>query len=975
MKTKTMRILSALLVILMTVNALGTLSLTVSAATRNTGTWGEITTEGVLSYADFSFRNGHEGTEEDPYEISTAAQLAGLAALVNACNGSTVELTDAQGNTATATDFFKNGAKQHVKLTADIDLSEHRWMPIGIGEADAAPVFAGSFDGAGHTVSGMTIGTDDEPMAEYPNVGLFGCVRAGGVKNLTVSGSVNVSHTSGKSYVGGVVGYAYCASVINCHSRVNVTVSQRIAGAPCYVGGVVGAGSPTLGVSSLDTHIIGCINSGTVTVTCICSDTYACCVGGVAGHIENTNATFVNCFNSGSVTGGKYTGGVVGYAKHDHEIYRNMVIYNCANVGDVTGDGHAGGIVGGVVSLGPIENCYHAGSVSGAYAGGIVGDADSNSGATFCYWLSGSAEAASADGEGHFDNCSALSEAQMTAASGSTDASWEEIFYTNEPLALVDALNEYARRSNVDNATCTQWHICSAAGASVYPTYDRCSYTDNGDGNTHKKQYECCEAVVDEDAHFESDMVTCLGTVCEGCGAYYGATDSAHHVSTERVYRPDETGPYDYHNQHHACCGALIEDTQERHNDFTYTMEQINDSEQYVFTKTCLTCNGVVGKQYITVADRPYDGTPHAYAMDESEGDFGLLEGTYCCDGGCIDEGEHTLTFVLSDQHQFEIPFTITEGHIFEGGVCTDCGCLNATLVGSNLTLDGNIGLNFYFELDQAIVGSGTALVRFTLASGSVIEIPVSEGRVDTTTVGGKTLYVFTCELNAKQMADTVIAQVVMGENASAQYPHSIVDYANTIIANAEQRYTDEEIALVKAMLNYGANAQLNFGYNTENLANAGLSEAEKSLSDVTAETFEPHKVTENTVEGIGTFVGSDLVLESETTLNVYFQPADGVTIEELTFTVGGKTVTPVKSGEYYVIPITNIRSDELDDVFTVSVAKGTEGEGSFDCSVLAYCYSVLSDTADTYSDELKDTLKALYLYNAAANTYFNSEE
>ena len=81
MKTKTMRILSALLVILMTVNALGTLSLTVSAATRNTGTWGEITTEGVLSYADFSFRNGHEGTEEDPYEISTAAQLAGLAAL------------------------------------------------------------------------------------------------------------------------------------------------------------------------------------------------------------------------------------------------------------------------------------------------------------------------------------------------------------------------------------------------------------------------------------------------------------------------------------------------------------------------------------------------------------------------------------------------------------------------------------------------------------------------------------------------------------------------------------------------------------------------------------------------------------------------------------------------------------------------------------------------------------------------------
>ncbi len=319
----------------------------------------------------------------------------------------------------------------------------------------------------------------------------------------------------------------------------------------------------------------------------------------------------------------------------------------------------------------------------------------------------------------------------------------------------------------------------------------------------------------------------------------------------------------------------------------------------------------------------------------------------------------------------------IAEGnttHAYDDGVCTVCGTLNATLVGSDLTLDGNIGLNFYFELDEAIVSSGTALVRFTLENGKVIEIPVSEGVLDITTVAGKTLYVFTCELNAKQMADIVIAQVIMGEKASAQYPHSIVGYANTIIANAENKYTDKEIALVKAMLNYGANAQLNFGYNTEHLANAGLTEAEKSLSNVTKETFESYKVTAKTVEGIGTFAGSDLVLESETTLNVYFKPADGVKIEDLTFTVGDKTVTPVKSGEYYVISITNITSSELDTEYEISVNDGT-ASGTFQCSVFAYCYSVLSDTTDTYTDELKDTLKALYLYNEAANTYFNSEE
>ncbi len=320
----------------------------------------------------------------------------------------------------------------------------------------------------------------------------------------------------------------------------------------------------------------------------------------------------------------------------------------------------------------------------------------------------------------------------------------------------------------------------------------------------------------------------------------------------------------------------------------------------------------------------------------------------------------------------------IAEGnttHAYDDGVCTSCGTLNATLMGSDLTLDGNIGLNFYFELDEAIVNSGTALVRFTLKNGKVIEIPVSEGVVDTTTVAGKTLYVFTCELNAKQMADTVTAQVIMGENVSAQYPHSIVGYAKTIIENAAGSYTAEEIALVKAMLNYGANAQLNFDYNTGNLANAGLSEAEKSLTDVTAATFNAYKATANTLDGIGTFMGSDLVLESETTLNVYFKPADGVDIEVLTFTVGGKTVTPVKSGEYYVISITNITSSELDTVYEISVSDGT-ARGTFKCSVFAYCYSVLSDdTTDTYTDELKDTLKALYLYNAAADTYFNSEE
>ena len=447
-----LKIMGLLLALVMMVSLIGMFGLTVSADSETvSGSWGDV--------ADVSFMNGQAGTEEDPYEISTAEQLAGLAALVNESN---------------------NFSGKHIKLTADIDLSAHSWVPIGIDTnlpEGASAVFSGSFDGAGHTVSGMTIGTSSMPEDRYQNAGLFGYVSGGKIKNLTVSGSVNLSCPSVKARVGGLVGYLYVGEVINCHSQVNVTVSQNTSGAPCYVGGVVGYGSPA--VSNHDTNITGCTNSGTVTVTCTCSEIPACYVGGVAGYIENTNAPFISCFNSGSVKGGQYTGGVVGYATNDHEIYRNMEIYNCANVGSVTGDGHAGGILGGADSSLSIHNCYHAGDVSGAYAGGIVGDANHAGGATFCYWLSTSAEAASGDGEGHFDDCSALSEAQMKAAAGTTDESWEKISFTKAPIALVDALNAYAKENTIHGVACAQWHICSAEGASVYPTYyESFSYND-----------------------------------------------------------------------------------------------------------------------------------------------------------------------------------------------------------------------------------------------------------------------------------------------------------------------------------------------------------------------------------------------------------------------------------------------------------------------------------------------------------------
>jgi len=296
------------------------------------------------------------------------------------------------------------------------------------------------------------------------------------------------------------------------------------------------------------------------------------------------------------------------------------------------------------------------------------------------------------------------------------------------------------------------------------------------------------------------------------------------------------------------------------------------------------------------------------------------------------------------------------------------------TLKGSNLTLNGNIGLNLFFDIDEEvrteILADETALIRFNLPDGSVREVPAKEGVEDTTTVVGTTLYKYPCELTAKQMTDRVKVQVVVAGEVIAEYEYSVADYAAVIIANAEGKYSDKAIALVKAMLNYGAYAQKNFGYNAENLANAQLAENEKSLSSVTVDTFESSKASGMIVDGLGTFAGSSLVLKSETTLKVYFEPAAGVAPEDLTFTVDGEAVTAETSGKYLVISITDIKAQELDKVFAVKVSDGNS-EGTFNACVFAYCYSVLSDTTGRFSEELKDVVKALYLYNVAADAYF----
>ena len=268
-------------------------------------------------------------------------------------------------------------------------------------------------------------------------------------------------------------------------------------------------------------------------------------------------------------------------------------------------------------------------------------------------------------------------------------------------------------------------------------------------------------------------------------------------------------------------------------------------------------------------------------------------------------------------------------------------------------TLSGNIGLNFYVRLSDEIVNDAETVMQFTYA-GRVVTVPMADAVI---AASGDNVYRFTCTLTSKNMADLVTAQVVTSEgNVGASKSMDIATYCNWVIANIDDA---ETVNLMKAMLNYGASAQVLFNHNTDNLANATLAEADKVLADVDASAFAHVKTGEE--EGIEIHSVS-LLLDSETVLRVYYQLTGDKTIDEYTFYLDGEEVTPIQKGDRYYIEIRNIGAHKLDDVHEFTV-----GGLSMTYSVLSYVNTVLNVSAD---EAVINMAKALYAYSMAAEAY-----
>ncbi len=357
---------------------------------------------------------GGTGTEEDPYQIADAAQLALIS-----------EKLKEGGDYVTA----------HYVLTADITLNdtedfaswgetapEYQWLPIGTG---ASRDFSGVLDGDGYTIHGLYINTNCESYTENA-YGIFASLQ-GTVKDLNLSEAyLEISGYGAK--VGGVAGYLRNREglIENCTVNANIfcydgayggivgslvdgnriggeavfdpenaptvtgcvfegALTQYKADSLSYLGGIAGESSGfitdcvnrgTLSFGAADVDAAGGIvaraNSGRISdcrnpgdLICAPAETGLARVGGIAGMLflsstgsadyMSRGVSVVDCENTGAVGGGLYAGGIVGSANNAENDWC-LTVFGCYNTGAVTGADYVGGIVGYLATSGHNDN-------------------------------------------------------------------------------------------------------------------------------------------------------------------------------------------------------------------------------------------------------------------------------------------------------------------------------------------------------------------------------------------------------------------------------------------------------------------------------------------------------------------------------------------------------------------------------------------------------------------------------------------
>lgn len=263
------------------------------------------------------------GTEDDPYLLATAANLKAFRDMANA----------------------EASSKLCATLTADIDLGGEAWTPFEPSSGYVSEAYAGTFDGANHTIKGLSVNSTSSN-----GVGLFGTVCGATIKNLKVEGNVSASSSV---FVGGIVGKTQTSATIDSCSFAGTVTSTKKNGSAGTAG------------------IVGRVNAGTVTIT-NCANTAAingtsAIAAGILGNGGSNKVTIENCYNTGAISGQHYASGICGSSTIKAQ---TSSIRNCYNSGTITAT-NGGSYYAGITAnfKGTISNSYYANPAADALAG------------------------------------------------------------------------------------------------------------------------------------------------------------------------------------------------------------------------------------------------------------------------------------------------------------------------------------------------------------------------------------------------------------------------------------------------------------------------------------------------------------------------------------------------------------------------------------------------------------------------------
>lgn len=415
---------------------------------------------GTITGGIFNTPMTGSGTETDPYQISTADQLKLFRDIVNGSNGQTQN----------------RGA--YAVLTADIDLNNEPWTPIG---PDRDSAYTGTFDGQGHTVKNLSVTVNVQPG----RAGLFGCVKDGTIRKLTVAGSV--SCTANQGWCGGIAGYAMDETIENCASLC--------------------------------------------TVSCTGIDAR---VGGIVGLVDYNSRTLIirDCYNIGKITGRSDNGsgdagGICGF-------YMNGKISNCYNVGEITGSGYVSKIAVSASNDSRPTNCYYLSDTDTDLNGTAKTAAEFANGDVLEELKAGQRDN---NADPWADECKYLAAADKTLPvfNGQGDAhdhqsnDWEHNDTEHWQVCTCGAVFHKAEHSG-GTATCTQKAKCKDCGAEYGDVLGHDFTTSwTHDDNMHWKQCSRCDEKDDVSPHtWDNGTITTAPTctkagertyTCTECGA------------------------------------------------------------------------------------------------------------------------------------------------------------------------------------------------------------------------------------------------------------------------------------------------------------------------------------------------------------------------------------------------------------------------------------------------------------------------